>query len=148
MMGMRGGMRGRGPGRPPISPQRMMGPRGMMAGRFRNPGAPSRGRPSMMQNGMGMRGGSPMMSRGVAMRPRGMVSPRGGNFQGNASSFPGPSPLKRIAPMPRMPSLSTRPLGQGPPPKRMRMPGPYNMGMGGGMGPGQGNYNTAVDGSS
>merc|ERR1719186_348398 len=141
-------MRGRGPGRPPISPQRMMGPRGMMAGRFRNPGAPSRGRPSMMQNGMGIRGGSPMMSRGVAMRPRGMVSPRGGNFQGNASSFPGPSPLKRIAPMPRMPSLSTRPLGQGPPPKRMRMPGPYNMGMGGGMGPGQGNYNTAVDGSS
>merc|ERR1719416_20924 len=135
MMGMRGGMRGRGPGRPPISPQRMMGPRGMMAGRFRNPGALSRGRPSMMQNGMGMRAGSPMMSRGVPMRPRGMVPPRGGGFQGTPPSFQiGSSPLKRIAPMPRMPSLSTRPhgpLGPGPPgAKRMRMPGPYNMGMG------------------
>merc|ERR1719422_2461488 len=110
-------MRSRGPGRPPMTSGRMMSPRGSMRGM-----PPVRGRPSLVPNGMGSRGGMMPRGRGMMSSTRGMgmqSSGRGMSMQNMGMT----SPLKRMSPMgghtsPRAPGM--------PPMKRARMPGPYN----------------------
>lgn len=86
-------MRSRGPGRPPMTSGRMMSPRGSMRGM-----PPVRGRPSLVPNGMGSRGGMMPRGRGMMSSGRGMglqSSGRGMGMQNMGMT----SPLKRMSPM-------------------------------------------------
>ena len=107
-------MRSRGPGRPPMTSGRMMSPRGSMRGI-----PPVRGRPSLVPNGMGSRGGMMPRGRGMMSTGRGMTmqsSTRGMGMQNIGMQNMGmqnmgmTSPLKRVTPMgghtsPRTPGI-------------------------------------------